>query len=104
MEYRAHVENDPIMRCTTITLAARGSGGTSVAELVDVDGSIVFVEHEEGTFAEPFLRLPQEAALALRDALNNHAPPTDDTDLREALSVERERVNKIIDSALRQGA
>ena len=104
MEYRAHAEHDPIMRCTRISLVSQDSGGTSAASLVDVDGSLVFVEHAPGEFVEPFLRLPQEAALALRDALNDHAPPSDDADLREALTVERERVNKIIDNALRQGA
>lgn len=42
------------------------------------------------------LSLPREAIEALRDALNGHAPPSSDADLREALRVERARVDRIL--------
>lgn len=103
MEYRAHVENDPLSGLSTLRLIARGNIGTSVATGIGSLGDVHFMEQDEGVYVEPFLRLPSDAMLAVRDALNGHAPPTDDTDLREALSVERERVDKVINNALRQG-
>lgn len=104
MAYHAAVSQDPFSHTAELRLVYEGSNRRAAASLVDVDGSIVFVDSEEGEQVDPFLRIPLGALPALRDALNEHVPPTDDTDLREALSVERERVNRIIDNALRSTA
>ena len=58
------------------------------------DGTVETVR--VGSEVPPVLSLPREAVEALRDALNGHAPPSSEADLREALEVERGRVDRIL--------
>ena len=78
-----------------------GTADGYAAVEVDEFGSLIMEEQPPGVMFPTLLLLPEGAVTALRDAFNGHAPPTDDADLREALNVERERVNRILDSALR---
>lgn len=97
MEYRASVSHDAIRQTVEIRL---GTTEGHAAVEVDEFGSVIMEAQPEGVVIPPFLRLPRDAMLALRDALNGHAPPVDDADLREALNVERARVDRLIDNAL----
>lgn len=63
-------------------------------------GDVVMREQRQSEAAPALLRLPREAVEALRDALNGHMPPTDDRDLRDALQVERARVDRMLDAVL----
>lgn len=69
----------------------------AVAVATEDDGTVVMREQGNYEVAPAILRLPREAIEAVRDALNGHMPPRDDSDLREALRVERERVDRILD-------
>lgn len=99
MEYRASVSHDAIRQTVDIRL---GTTEGHAAVEVDEFGNIIMEQQPEGVGIPPFLRLPHDAMLALRDALNGHAPPTSDADLREALAVERMRVNRAIDRLFSQ--
>lgn len=67
------------------------------ADVVTVeDGRTIATRVGRGEQMPPALTLPYEAVEALRDALNGHAPPPSDADLREALQVERGRVDRIL--------
>ena len=96
MGYRASVSVDPLSRTAEVRLIREGYPLQAAAEGVGEDGIVFFTEADEGVMVPPFLRLPSDALNALRDAFNDHAPPSDDADLREALSVERGRVDKVI--------
>lgn len=97
----ASVEDDYGRMQVALRLGYRvGEDRVSVAVATGDDGTLVM--QEQGTYdvTPAVLRLPREAVEALRDALNGHMPPTDDGDLRDALKVERERVDRMLDAAL----
>ena len=101
MEYRASVVYDPIRRLAEVRL---GTTEGHAAVEVDEFGNIVMEEQPTpGVMIPPLLFLPEDMMLALRDAFNDHAPPTDDADLREALSIERARVDRVLEKALEDG-
>ena len=104
MDFRASVERDLLTGTSAVRLGGSYPDGTFfVATSVAEDGDVIFEEAERGVYTDPFLRFSDEALIALRDALNGHAPPTSDADLRDALKVERSRVDRIIDNALEGG-
>lgn len=100
MTWKAHAEDD----------FAYGQIAIRLADVRDDQVLVVIGAHEGAMDAEwqndgfevpPLIRLPIEAVEALRDALNGHLPPRDDTDLHEALAVERSRVDRILERVLR---
>lgn len=68
----------------------------NVAARVSADGTVEMERQTHGQEVPALLKLPREALEALRDALNREMPPTDDRDLRDALRVERERVDRVL--------
>lgn len=96
MEYRVAVTPDPFDEYTEI----RVRWGDYAAVELDEVGNLIMKEQSPGEMIPSLLRVPHALVGPLRDALSEVAPPPDDADLREALTIERERVNKIIDSAL----
>lgn len=66
-------------------------------------GDIEFETIDEGAaVGRPFLILDHGVFMALRDALvTEYDPPTESKALREALALERQRVDSILERALR---
>lgn len=100
MECKGQVTHDYLTGWTEIRMIAKHNGTTYAATRVNEDGSIVLEQHPEGTVVPAVLRMPRDFALELQAALNDHAPVQQDADLREALKVERARVDKIIDKVV----
>ncbi|MFN2347139.1 MAG: hypothetical protein ABR616_15680 [Dermatophilaceae bacterium] len=96
MSYRAHVSQDPLNRTAELRLVYEGNRQTSVATEVSEDGHIIFEDVAEGVYVEPFLRFPETAIGAIREALEEFSPPPTDADLRDALELERQRVDRVI--------
>lgn len=99
--WRAAVEPDFAFQGVRVHLGQAHGGPyesgaiRSVAEPVDV----LMTEHPEHTaLSKPFLRLPEDAARALYDALGEHFGGTSDVrQLRADLYAERQRVDRFID-------
>lgn len=97
MSFRAGIVPDPL-------------GGTVAVHLVQEDGTTSYGPREttefwfspvaEGAISTPLFRLPREALIAIADAVYDHYPPKDDKDLREALEIERGRVDRVLDVVL----
>lgn len=97
MEIRADVTHDYLTGWTAVRVVAKENGNFYAATRVEEDGQVVLEQHPAGTMVPELLKMPRDIALAIQAALNDHAPVQQDHDLREALKVERERVDKILD-------
>lgn len=99
MSWKAAVEQDFVAQGVRVYLMVRRADGTgavtpAVAQPVDV----VLSDTDPYVQVEPFLRLPEEAAHALLDALAAHFGGTSDVRaLRRDLEAERKRVDRFID-------
>ena len=87
-----------------LTQTRNNSGGpvTTIGQPVD----IVMVDHPDHTAppTEPTMRLPENAARALLDALSKHFGGTTDVmSLRRDYDAERKRVDRMIDHLTRGG-
>ena len=96
MVWKAVVSRDPSSFGIDVRIADVYEDHVVVASEV-VDGHVTMERQGPAAEVPRLLTLPPEALDALRDALNQHSPPTDDRDLRDALSVERARVDRILD-------
>ena len=96
MKTYATVEHDFAFGVVHLRVA-RHYGGDEVHALTpDGDWAVL----EPGRATDPCLTVGIHDLPAIRDALNGFLPPSDDTDLREALQVERARVDRILDRSL----
>lgn len=100
MSYKARITDGLDHFDVEIHIGDLHDDGVDVAVGVDDGGRVVMERRSYAAATGPLLRLPREAVEALRDALNGYAPPRDDADVREALSVERARVDRILGSFL----
>ena len=96
MVWKAVVSDDPASFNTDVRIADVYQDEVVVAAEV-VEGHVTMRRQQPAEEVPRLLSLPIEALEALRDALNQHSPPTDDRDLRDALAVERARVDRILD-------
>lgn len=95
--WTADVSFSPFRNVYEIRLAERTSEGYNVA--VRANDGDVEVEHVSvGVEIPVFLSLPADALDAIREAYEESRPRDGDSDLRESLELERERVNKFIDA------
>lgn len=97
MTWKANASEEFELGYVVLRLADIRNDDVDVATGYVTDGCPTFRTQSRASEVPAFLRLPREAAEALRDALNGHMPPRDDRDLRDALRVERERVDRILD-------
>lgn len=97
MTWKANASEEFELGYVVLRLADIRNDDMDVATGYVTDGSPTFQTQSRAVEVPTFLRLPYEAAEALRDALNGHMPPRDDRDLRDALRVERERVDRVLD-------
>lgn len=95
MTWKANASEDFVMGHVVVRLAER-RGDDLIVATDAYDGDVMLQTQPASSEVPAFLRLPREAAEALRDALNGHMPPRDDSDLREALQVERDRVDRLL--------
>lgn len=107
MTYRAGVvRNDPLGMGVEVAIGRLPEGGEGPMQVVTgitSDG----VTHEviPANAAAPTLRIPDEVARPLLDALANHYGGTSDSrTLRRDYEAERARVDKLIDAAIQRGA
>lgn len=99
MEIKADVTHDYLSGWAEIRLIAKENGNFYAAK-VDENGFITLEQHAEGTIVPAALKMPRDIALAIQAALNDHAPVQQDQDLREALKIERARVDKILNKVV----
>lgn len=97
-EWRAAVEYDPITGSYAIRLAQKAGDGYHNVAVSAQDGHATMQRVPMGYEVPRFVSLPREAVDALRDALDEKAPRASDADLREALQVERGRVDRVLAS------
>lgn len=96
MDYRVSAVPDPFGEYTEVRVAYNDCAAIEVDEY----GNIVMMEQPPGAAVPPLLRLPRELVVPLRDALSGVAPPPSGADLREALDIERARVDAVLSSLL----
>jgi len=94
--WKAIVSEDPGTFRLDVRLVDAFDDHVDVAQ-VDVNGVVTTHRQNRGVEVPRMLSIPHEALDALRDAINGHAPPSDDRDLRDALAIERRRVDKILE-------
>lgn len=93
-EVRAHVERDPLADAVRVYLGVRTESGLSAGQPT----SLIMEPVPEGVALEPMLRLPDQMARALYDALAAHFGGTSDVRaLRQDLDVERARTDRLIE-------
>lgn len=92
--YNTYIHHSPMRHYTEIFLYRKTQYGV---EIVTHNGEVHVID--EGTVPPDeyyFARIPYGAVESIRDALLERYPVKDDKDLREALAIERARIDKVL--------
>ena len=101
-EWLASVITEPITNTAEVRLGRPIEAGRYQAAVgVSDDGHLIMEEVDGGVSIPPFVRIPYPALLAVVNEVTKDLPPTDVDSMREALTLERQRVDQLIGAAIR---
>jgi len=97
MTWKVHVDRNALYNSVSLTFGKKTDSGLLVAKPIQVEYEIA----PQATYIEPAIRIPDDLARELLEALNVHYGGVSDVrTLREDYLNERKRVDKFIDKVI----